>query len=438
LGDDVVSAIDLIVGHPGSGYDFGELVPASLSGVVVNDLDADGVPEDGEPGIGGVAVTLTGTDDLDAAVSITVLTDAAGQFRFDGLRPGTYTVTEAQPAGYLDGPDTAGSAGGVVGDDSFSSIILTPGADGTGYRFAEFEPVSIAGTVWLDGDASTTEDAGEPGEPGVPVTLRRDDDGDGIHETVIATTATDADGNYAFLGLPPGSYLVEVATPPGMTATTPDSVLVSAGAGQDVTDVDVGLVTGTVDLALTKDVVGDVVVGAPATWLITVTNPGSVTIDGPMTVTDTLPAGTAYIGTTTPAWTCSAVGPVVTCTHPTPPAPGASTGLGLIVDVTPAAASPLRNQADVVVRSGEVAMDNNVDDAVAPVLAAPTPSTTTTTTVAVAGSEIVAEDGAEPASFVLPVTGWSVSGRLAMLLGLTLLAAGMLVLTVRRRSVRRP
>ena len=41
-------------------------------------------------------------------------TNASGAYSFGNLRPGTYTLTETQPAGLLDGKDTAGSLGGVA------------------------------------------------------------------------------------------------------------------------------------------------------------------------------------------------------------------------------------------------------------------------------------------------------------------------------------
>jgi uncharacterized repeat protein (TIGR01451 family) len=441
VSDGRTGPLTVAAGATRTDVDAGVFESASLSGSVYADADDDGVQEAGDPGIGGVTVTLTGTDDLGAAVLVTVVTDAAGGFRFGNLRPGTYTITESQPAGYLDGRDTAGTSGGTIGDDTFSAITVTPGADGSGYRFAELQPVSIAGRVWLDGDASTTVDPGEAGEPGVPVTLRRDGDGDGTYETAMATMATDDDGNYAFPGVPPGAYLVEVTVPPGMTATTPASVPVTAAGGQAVTDVDVGLVTGAVDLAVQKEVLGDVVIGAPATWLITVSNIGTVDLAGPMTVTDTLPAGTSYLGTTTPDWTCSAAGQVVTCTHPNPPAPGASTRLGIVADVTAAAANPLRNQAVVAVPSGEVTMENNTDVAVAEVLP-PTavPTTTVASTTVPPTPDPTRPAGARPGDqgspggFNLPVTGWSASG---VLVGLVLVVTGGFVLMVRNRR-RRP
>jgi hypothetical protein len=42
-------------------------------------------------------------------VLLTTTTTITGFYAFDDLRPGTYTVSETQPSGYLDGRDTAGT-----------------------------------------------------------------------------------------------------------------------------------------------------------------------------------------------------------------------------------------------------------------------------------------------------------------------------------------
>ena len=113
--NDVVSAIPVGSGDAGTGYDFGELPPASLSGSVFEDLNNDGVQDPGEVGVAGVDVTLTGVDDLGNPVDVTVQTDVDGNYLFPDLRPSDatgYTITETQPAGLLDGIDTAGSLGG--------------------------------------------------------------------------------------------------------------------------------------------------------------------------------------------------------------------------------------------------------------------------------------------------------------------------------------
>jgi len=110
---------------------------ASLAGRVYFDANANGLSEATDAGLAGVYVTLTGTDDLGRAVSLTAVTDAAGNYRFAGLRPGTYTLTETQPHDYADGADSVGSLGGVLGNDTFTNIVLRANQNGTGYDFGE-------------------------------------------------------------------------------------------------------------------------------------------------------------------------------------------------------------------------------------------------------------------------------------------------------------
>ena len=115
--NDLISGVVVAAGDAGTGYDFAELPPASLSGSVYEDLNNDGVFDPGEPGIAGVDVTLTGVDDLGGVVTVSVVTDLGGFFEFTGLRPSDaagYSIVEAQPVGFLDGIDTAGSLGGDV------------------------------------------------------------------------------------------------------------------------------------------------------------------------------------------------------------------------------------------------------------------------------------------------------------------------------------
>ncbi len=109
----------------------------SLAGRVYFDSNNDGTFNGSDRGLGGVFVTLTGIDDRGQSVSLTAVTDDVGNYRFAALRPGTYTLTETQPANYNDGIDTLGSLGGVLGNDNFSNISLQANQNGVGYDFAE-------------------------------------------------------------------------------------------------------------------------------------------------------------------------------------------------------------------------------------------------------------------------------------------------------------
>ena len=69
------------------------VISGSIGDVVWYDANRNGVQDDGEPRIAGVPVSLLGADTNDNPVSRATTTDANGQYLFDGLPSGAYTVT---------------------------------------------------------------------------------------------------------------------------------------------------------------------------------------------------------------------------------------------------------------------------------------------------------------------------------------------------------
>ncbi len=212
--------------------------PGSIAGRVYLDANNNGM-DDGEEGIELVEVALTGTDVNGNAVSLTTVTDDFGNYIFDNVMPGDYVLTETQPDDLLDNDETAGTAGGVVGDDVISEIALASAQDATGYTFGELEPAAISGLVWVDfnndGEVNFNEDAIQ----GVELQLTGvDDRGD----AVSLTTVTDVDGEYVFLDLRPGNYTVTEVQPAGYVDGM-DVVGTEGGTlGNDViSDIDLGI-----------------------------------------------------------------------------------------------------------------------------------------------------------------------------------------------------
>jgi hypothetical protein len=96
-----------------------------------------------------VTVALSGTDDRAGAVNHTATTGTDGSYCFSNLRPGTYTLTETQPAGYQDGQESPGSAGGAAGADQITGITLVMGQVASDYNFGEQNP-PLTAVVFAD------------------------------------------------------------------------------------------------------------------------------------------------------------------------------------------------------------------------------------------------------------------------------------------------
>ncbi len=194
-----------------------------------NDADGDGVQDPGESGIAGVTVNLYTDPDGDGVYDTlagTTTTDATGNYIFDGLPPAAYVVEvddTTLPAGFTTTP--TGDPDGD-GDNTAEPIILAPGDVILTQDFGYNNPTTytIGDTVFMDANGDGIVDANEPGISGVTVSL---EDAAG---NVIATTTTDANGNYSFPGIVDGTYTVVI--------TDTDNVL---GELDPISDPDGGL-----------------------------------------------------------------------------------------------------------------------------------------------------------------------------------------------------
>eukprot|EP01037_Dinobryon_pediforme_P018860 gene18860-19184_t len=250
--------------------------PASLSGTVFTDVNADGVKESADTPLAGQTVQLL--DGSGTPISgKTTTTDASGNYSFTNLAPGSYSVKVTPAAGNTFSP--VGTAASPAVDSIVDStgktapVTLKSGDSVGGQNAGEYGRGSLSGKVFTDANADGKID-GTPTDSGLggavtnavdsivdpangktapvavisgtdtpnqnagvyaPVSLSgtvfTDLNDNGVKnpldtpvpgvevdlykdgvKTALATT-TDASGNYSFTNLTPGTYSVQVVKP---------------------------------------------------------------------------------------------------------------------------------------------------------------------------------------------------------------------------------
>ena len=200
---------------------------ASLGNYVWLDENSDGLQDAGEPGIPNVIVNLTDS----SSNVVTTTTDVDGGYLFDGLTPGTYTVTipalNSSPGGSLEG--LAQTTNPTLANADFGNqtlpYVVTLGT-GDENLTADFGYIwnpddvnnntnnaALGDRVWVDMDSDGVQDLNEVGIAGVTLTLigPGPDGHFGTGDDVtLGTDVTDTNGNYKFTNLPPGPYVVQV------------------------------------------------------------------------------------------------------------------------------------------------------------------------------------------------------------------------------------
>ena len=204
----------------------------NLGGTIYRDSDASYSKSDSEQRFKGVSVALLnedGTPVLDAEGNpMTATTDEKGAYQFVGLAPASYRVVIVDP----DKGDLAGliPTQAYTGKGETQASVTISDASVQGVDFGLVAPATIGDRVWNDADGNGA-DNGEPGAPNVTVILK---DANGVE---VGRTTTDANGNYRFTGLVPGTYTVDIEVPAGFNAAT-TSMTVTVGEGEENLDVD--------------------------------------------------------------------------------------------------------------------------------------------------------------------------------------------------------
>jgi len=288
---------------------------AKLGDLVWEDVNRNGIQDGGERLISGVTVRLY---NISNTLIATTTTNVNGEYLFDFLYPNTYIVEFVKPSGYE--PTTQN-----VGDDAQDSdagsngrtgpYTLEVGDDNRTVDAGFYKPASLGDYVWFDQNGNGTQDGGEPGIPGVTVTLYADTNNDGTPDgAALKSTTTNGSGRYEFTNLTPGTYIVNFGKPSGYDPVAPDQGAndaidsdanpttgntgpITLTSGQHNPTIDAGF--GQYDLALRKGLnsgtPGPFTQGSTVKFDIRVTNEGSVVAKN-VVVTDRFPTGLNFSG----------------------------------------------------------------------------------------------------------------------------------------------
>lgn len=193
-----------------------------------NTSGGDQTTQGAEAGIAGVTVSLAldadGDGFYDAGTDLfiaTDITDEMGAYLFDGLAlDADYLVVVTDTDHVLDGlSQTYDQDGPLDGISATSLSVAVPEDLDQDFSYSPQTLLgSIGDTVWADLDNSGGDQATQGVEPGIAnltVTLTSaglDGEIGTADDLTVATTSTDANGQYLFSGLPLGQYKVMVDT----------------------------------------------------------------------------------------------------------------------------------------------------------------------------------------------------------------------------------
>ncbi|MEM3050397.1 MAG: SdrD B-like domain-containing protein, partial [Thermoplasmata archaeon] len=210
-----------IIGHSEVEVDFLNFQLGCLWGYKYEDMDGDGVLDEGDNPLAGwtIYLAITGyTETPEGAISfITIIdstvTDESGYYEFCMLGPGTYVVMEESRAGWIH----------TNADEE--TVVMTSGLVWQVHTFLNFELGSICGYKFEDMNSNGVWDENEPPINGWAIYMIRDD------EETVYKTWTDETGRFCFKGLTAEYYVVWEEEREGWCPTTLTGYIVTVRSG---------------------------------------------------------------------------------------------------------------------------------------------------------------------------------------------------------------
>ncbi len=205
------------------GVNFGYFSSSAVAfGNIFNDVDGDAVEDPGELGSAGFTVGIytdpnSDGNPADGVLVASTTSDANGNYVFSGLSAGSYVIVVTPPLLlHKTWTETVESTGGTASLNDQIPVTLSAGqvSGSHDFGYTQADTSDIGDTLYIDFDGDGIQDASEAGIPNVTVWLYEDVDRNGIIDpgvdALLLTDVTDASGNYLFVDMSSGSYVVKV------------------------------------------------------------------------------------------------------------------------------------------------------------------------------------------------------------------------------------
>ncbi len=189
---------------------FGNFKKITKSGMKWEDKNGNGVKDDGDNGLQDWTIKLYNSSNVEVQSKVT---DVDGNYMFDPIGPGTYTVCEVLQSGWVQTFPKVGTPNPT--NETIANNCVPPNGTGFGYRFTtqsgvnlanndfgNFKKITKSGTKWNDVNGNGVRDAGDGGLPNWTIRLYNSSN------VLIQSKTTDGSGNYSFDPVGPGTYRV--------------------------------------------------------------------------------------------------------------------------------------------------------------------------------------------------------------------------------------
>lgn len=210
----------------------------NVAGKVWEDLNGNGVYDEGETFLEGVPVSLFASFGV---LRSTAFTNAEGEYLFEDVANGSYIVHFGVPSEYtFTLPNVGSNSTDSDVDESNgagTTAVFSLSSNNRRFDAGVFQCIPVGKLIWYDVNMNDQKDPAENGINGMQVKAWKQDSNGEFYEFDDTTTGespdlSSDDGYYLFC-LPPGSYYLEYLIPPfGLVPVLP-------GVGSEETDSDI-------------------------------------------------------------------------------------------------------------------------------------------------------------------------------------------------------